>query len=231
MSEKQLAGEKAAEFILDGMIVGLGTGSTADFATRKIGERIHNGLNIKAVATSTATAQLATALNIPIVDLNKVDKIDVTIDGADEVDVTYTGIKGGGGALFFEKMVASISQKNIWVVDASKYVEQIGKFPLPVEVSPFVYTHIYNQFQDKGMKPQMRKKQKKYYLTDSGNYIIDLHLNTIKKPKEMASWLNAIPGVIAHGLFINTVDLLVIGNGPTTRIMENQRHSYKNNPL
>ncbi|QUI23003.1 ribose-5-phosphate isomerase RpiA [Vallitalea pronyensis] len=224
MSEKQLAGEKAVEFIQDGMIVGLGTGSTADFATRKIGERIHNGLNIKAVATSTATAQLATALNIPIVDLNEVDKIDVTIDGADEVDVTYTGIKGGGGALFFEKMVASISQKNIWVVDASKYVEQIGKFPLPVEVSPFVYAHIYNQFQDKGMKPQMRKQQKKYYLTDSGNYIIDLHLNTIKESKEMASWLNAIPGVITHGLFINTVDLLVIGNGSTTRIMENQRH-------
>ena len=137
MEAKRLAGEKAAEYVKDGMIVGLGTGSTAYYAIQKIGELVKQGLKIKAVATSTSSEQLARELGINLVTFAEVDSIDLTIDGADEVDPHWNLIKGGGGALLREKIVAAASKQLIVIVDESKVVAQLGKFPLPVEVVPF----------------------------------------------------------------------------------------------
>ncbi len=129
MNEKRLAAEKSTEFINNGMIIGLGTGSTVFFLVNKLAELVKNGLNIKCVSTSNQTNVLASGLGINIIDLNEVDKIDLTIDGADEVDKNLNGIKGGGGALLFEKIVAAASSKVIWIVDSKKFVNKLGKFP------------------------------------------------------------------------------------------------------
>lgn len=142
LEQKKLVGEYAANYVKDGMVVGLGTGSTVYFTIQKIGKMVKEGLSIKAVSTSSSTTVLANKLNIPLVSLNEVVGIDVTIDGADEVDGMFHGIKGGGGALLFEKIVASNSKQNIWVIDSSKYVEKLGGFLLPIEVISLGYTHI-----------------------------------------------------------------------------------------
>ena len=145
MNEKKIAAEKSIQFIKDGMTLGLGTGSTVFFLVNKLAELVKQGLNIKCVSTSNQTSELAKSLGIKIVNLNEVDHIDLTIDGADEVDKNLNGIKGGGGALLFEKIVAAASEQVIWIVDSSKYVSKLGKFPLPVEVIPFGSNHLFTE--------------------------------------------------------------------------------------
>jgi ribose 5-phosphate isomerase A len=135
MNEKKIAANYSVNFIEDGMIVGLGTGSTVAFMLQKLSERIKAGLNITAVSTSQATTKLANSFGIKLIELSDVDEIDVTIDGADEVDENLNGIKGGGGALLHEKIIASNSKQNIWIIDSSKLVKTLGKFPLPVELN------------------------------------------------------------------------------------------------
>ena len=137
MIEKKLAAEKSVDFIEDGMTIGLGTGSTVFFLVKKLAESVKAGLKVKCISTSNQTSELARSLGIQITELNEVNFIDLTIDGADEVDENLNGIKGGGGALLFEKIVAAASKKVIWVVDSSKFVKQLGRFPLPVEVISF----------------------------------------------------------------------------------------------
>ena len=137
MNLKQQAGERAVSFVEDGMLVGLGTGSTACYAIRKLGELVRQGLEIKGVCTSEQTRDLACEYGIPVVDIEDVGCIDITIDGADEVDPGGQGIKGGGGALLYEKIVASNSRQNVWVIEKRKLVQQLGAFPLPVEIMPF----------------------------------------------------------------------------------------------
>ncbi len=146
MNEKQLAAEKSVEFIKDGMTLGLGTGSTVFFLVNKLAELVKDGLKIKCVSTSNQTSELAKSLGIKITKFNEVDIIDLTIDGADEVDKNLNGIKGGGGALLFEKIVASASNQVIWIVDSSKFVKKLGKFPLPVEVIEFGSNHLLKRF-------------------------------------------------------------------------------------
>lgn len=212
MNKKKSAGEKAAEFICDGMTIGLGTGSTVQYTIYKVAELIKEGMNLKCVSTSSSTTRLAQSLGIPITPFNDIEKIDLTIDGADEVDEKLNGIKGGGGALLFEKLVAKASVKNVWVVDSTKLVKQLGKFPLPVEVVEFGSIKLINSFESKGYNPKFRMNGNELYKTDSNNNIIDLQLNVIEEPALLEKSLKELSGVVECGLFINIADVVLIGN-------------------
>lgn len=220
MNSKRLAGEKAVEFIKDGMVVGLGTGSTVYYTILKLSEEIKSGLNIKAVSTSNSTTQLAENLGINIVPLNEVDYVDLTIDGADEVDSSMNGIKGGGGALLYEKLVALSSKKVIWVVDEVKMVNMLGRFPLPVEVIPFAHRQIFKKLQNLNMNPVTRKINNKCFVTDGNHYIIDLFLEKIEKPFELENQLKLISGIIDTGLFLNVANSIVIGGKDGVRVID-----------
>jgi ribose 5-phosphate isomerase A len=167
MKAKRLTGEKAAEYIEDGMIIGLGTGSTAYYAVKKVGELVRDGLKIKAVPTSKETAELAAAEGINLVELADVEGLDLTIDGADEVDPDFNLIKGGGGALLREKIVASATDKLVIVVDESKLVEHLGAFPLPVEVTPFSWQYTQRMIEKFSCSSEIRRKESKStWITD-----------------------------------------------------------------
>ena len=222
MLEKQAAAEKAIEFVKNGMIVGLGSGSTATFFTKKLGEEVKNGLKIQGVSTSNATTNLALSLKIPLLSIEEVREIDLTVDGADEIDPKFNGIKGGGGALLFEKIVASISKKIIWVVDSSKLVKKLGKFPLPVEVVPFGYTHTLEILKKEGFNPSIRMKDGEITFSDGNNLIIDLDLKKIDNPIESEKKIKSILGVIETGLFANTPDMVIVGENSNIRILENK---------
>lgn len=214
MNQKKLVGDKAATFVEDNMVLGLGTGSTAVYMVKAVAKRAkEEGLNLTCVSTSIATRKLATDLGLNVVDLSEVDSIDLTIDGADEVSKDFQGIKGGGGAHLFEKIVAENSKKNIWIVDESKDVEVLGAFPLPVEVVPFGYELLLQKFKEKGYEPVLRVTESgPIFETDSGNYILDLHLEKIENPKSLAQELKAQTGVVEHGLFIDIVDQVILSN-------------------
>lgn len=218
MNEKQLAAEKSIEFIKDGMIVGLGTGSTVFFLVNKLAESVKQGLNITCVSTSNQTSELAKSLGIKILNLNDVDQIDLTIDGADEVDKNLNGIKGGGGALLYEKIVANASQKVIWIVDSSKFVEKLGRFPLPVEIISFGSKQLFNRFDELGFRPQIRKNGNNNFITDSGNLIVDLHLNEINDAIILERQIKLMHGVVEVGLFNNIADTVIVGKEKSTEI-------------
>jgi ribose 5-phosphate isomerase A len=217
--EKELAGSKVSDFVKDGMILGLGTGSTFYYAIKKIGEMVKEGLKLKAVSTSSSTDKLAKSLNIPLLSIDDVDEIDLTIDGADEVDPNFNGIKGGGGALLFEKVVAKSSKQNLWVVNSAKMVKKLGAFPLPIEVVPFALNRVYKKFEKLGYNPTIRMKGEKKYLTDSGNNIVDLRLGVIEDPYKMEIELNMTPGVVENGLFLDVVDIVIVGRGNTVEVI------------
>ncbi len=223
MIEKKLAAEKSTEFIENGMILGLGTGSTVLFMLNKLGEMVKQGLEIKCISSSLQTTRIAKNLSIPLINIDEVDKIDLTIDGADEVDGNLNGIKGGGGALLFEKIVATISNKNIWIVDSSKFVKKLGKFPLPVEVIPFASNYLIKKFNNSGFNPVIRKKDNHIYHTDSGNEIIDLHLKEIKDSLTLEKEIKMLSGVVEVGLFNNIADMVIIGRGNSTEILSRKK--------
>ncbi|SDW03569.1 ribose-5-phosphate isomerase RpiA [Paenibacillus sp. CF384] len=208
---KRAAAEQAAAYIRDGMIVGLGTGSTAYWAIQKIGKQVKEGLSIQAVATSIESENLAKELGIPILSIAEVDSIDLTIDGADEVDNSWNLIKGGGGALLREKIIASASKELIIIVDESKQVSQLGKFPLPVEVVQFGYELSQRRLGKLGCVPQLRMSKDKPFITDNGNYIVDCHFETIVHPGELHTAINMIPGVVDNGLFIKLATKVIVG--------------------
>jgi ribose 5-phosphate isomerase A len=219
LDPKVLAGRKATEFIKDGMIVGLGTGSTAYHTIIRVGELITEGLKIRAVCTSLKTCELACSLNIPCLPLDEVKCIDLTIDGADEIDPAGNGIKGGRGALLYEKIVASNSKQNIWVISDHKLVETLGAFPLPVEVIPLGYTMLLRRFEELGFNPVLRKTDNEVFITDSRNYIIDLYLESIVDPYETGRLLKTFPGVVEHGLFLDTVNTAIAASETTARVI------------
>ncbi|MBM6614599.1 ribose-5-phosphate isomerase RpiA [Desemzia sp. RIT804] len=221
MDLKQMVGEKAAEFVKDGMVVGLGTGSTAYYMVEAIGKRVKEGLNIIGVTTSNRTQEQAEALGIPLKSVDEIDRIDITIDGADEISQAYQGIKGGGAAHLFEKIVADNSDKVIWIVDDSKMVEELGAFPLPVEVIPYGSQQLYRLFEDKGYKPTFRQDtNEELLMTDAGHYIIDLHMERIERPHELAEWLDGLTGVVEHGLFLDRVNTIIVGSESGVEIIE-----------
>ncbi|NQX63377.1 ribose-5-phosphate isomerase RpiA [Paenibacillus qinlingensis] len=211
MEAKRAAAELAITEIRDGMIVGLGTGSTAYWAIQGLGVRVQNGLHIQAVATSVASENLAKELGIPLIPFADISEIDVTIDGADEVDTAWHLIKGGGGALLREKIVAFSSKKLIIVVDESKVVPQLGAFPLPVEVVKFGYELTIRKLQALGCEPKVRTADHQPFVTDNGNYIIDCHFGSIPNPAELHQVINGIPGVVENGLFIGMASQVIVG--------------------
>ncbi|MGX7025770.1 ribose-5-phosphate isomerase RpiA [Vagococcus hydrophili] len=213
MNLKKMVGIESAKYVKDGMTVGLGTGSTAFFMVEEIGRRMREeGLSITGVTTSNATEKQASELGIPLKSIDEVDHVDVTIDGADEISNDYHGIKGGGAALLFEKIVATYSNKTIWIVDESKMVEHLGAFPLPVEVIPYGSDQLVRLFNSKGYNPKIRRQDNgNPLLTDSKNYIIDLYLEKIENPKDLATWLDHQVGVVEHGLFLDMATTVIIG--------------------
>ena len=217
---KFVAAKRACEFVEDGMKLGLGTGSTAEWMVRCLADRIDKeGLRVKGVPTSNRTADLAKKLGIETISLNQAGQLDLTIDGTDEFDENLNLVKGGGGALLQEKVVAAASDKMIVIADTGKSVNQLGKFPLPVEVIGFginssqslIEKLLHSQDIDQSMI-KTRMSNNLPFATDEGNYIIDLHLGRIGDPATLHVTLNQVPGVVENGLFLNMCDLILIGD-------------------
>lgn len=220
---KKVAGEKAAELIRPGMVVGLGTGSTAYWAIQKIGAMVKEGLKIRAIATSEASAELARELGITLTTFAETQHIDIDIDGADEISERLDVIKGGGGALLREKIVAYHSKQLVVIADEHKYVPVLGKFPLAVEVIPFGWEATSFKLQNLGCKPVLRKKENSIFITDNGNYIIDCSFGTIKDPQEINNAIDGIPGVVETGLFVQMVHTIVLGyEDGSTKVLQRQ---------
>jgi ribose 5-phosphate isomerase A len=212
MNAKQIAAEHAITYIQSGMTIGIGTGSTSEFAIEAIGRKVQEGLSIKAVASSIRSEELARGAGIMLIPFSEVKTIDLYIDGADEIDAELNLIKGGGGALLREKIIAFNSKEFIVIVDSTKLVRQLGKFHLPVEVIPFAVELTMQQLQKLGCTTAMRRTNENLFISDNRNFIIDCDFKQIQKPGELQHTLSAIPGVVEHGLFPNTmVSKVVIG--------------------
>jgi ribose 5-phosphate isomerase A len=218
---KKLAAAKAVDYIRGGMTLGLGTGSTAYWAIQGIGEQVKNGLSVRAIATSIQSESLALELGIPIVPFSEIDHLDITIDGADEVDEGLNLIKGGGGALLREKIVASATRFYIIIVDESKLVRQLGRFPLPVEVAPFGWELTFRRLEGLGGTPRRRMAGDVPFLTDNQHYILDTSFGLVSDPARLHAQVSAITGVMEDGFFIDMADIVIAGlaNGDT-RVLE-----------
>ena len=218
---KFVAAKRATQYVESGMKVGLGTGSTAAWLVRCLGDMVQNeGLRIKGVPTSTRTANLARDVGIEVISLDEAKWLDVTIDGADEFDPNLNLIKGGGGAHLQEKIVATASDQMVVITDATKQVETLGAFPLPLEVIPFGWQTTKTLVEEVligmdvlGRSTSLRMNGEAPFITDEGNHILDLHLNRIGNPRQLSLVLNQIPGVVENGLFIDICDAVVIGYG------------------
>lgn len=211
--EKQIAARAAVELVEAGSTVGLGSGSTAAYAVRFLAERVRQGLNIVGIPTSQQTQHLAEQLGIPLAALEDHPKIDIDIDGADEIDPELNLIKGGGGAFLREKIIASASRRFIVIADSAKQVKRLGKFPLPVEVVPFAQSLIKPQIEALGAKVALRSyAYGNPYVTDEGHHILDCTFGVIPDPPGLAEKLRCIPGVVEHGLFIGMAELALIGS-------------------
>ena len=210
---KKQAGEEAVRHIKDGMIVGLGTGSTVEYFLRELGKQVKNGLKIQGIPTSVHTKRIAKDENIPLTTIEEHPKIDVTVDGADEVDSFLNLIKGGGGALVREKIIAFNSKKVIIIIDDSKIVKALGiDFPLPVEVVKFAWTSTRKTLEEFGCEATLREVMEgEPFITDNGNYILDCEFEPIEDPEQLHVNLNNIPGVVENGLFIGLVDEVIVG--------------------
>jgi ribose 5-phosphate isomerase A len=221
---KYVAARRAVEFVEDGMRVGLGTGSTAAWMVRCLGELVRDeGMMITGVATSTRTADLAREVGVTVKTLDEVRWLDLTIDGTDEYDPNLNLIKGGGGALLHEKVVATASDQMIVIADPTKQVDTLGAFPLPVEVIPFgwqttkaLIEEMLSNLDVLGRSASLRLSGSEPFRTDEGNFILDLHLRRIAQPAQLSLVLNQIPGVVENGLFLDICDVLVIGNADGT---------------
>lgn len=222
MEQKRIAGEKAAEYIKDGMTVGLGTGSTAYYMVEAVGKLVASGVKLRAVPTSKATEAQAQRLGIPLVSIDEVESLDLAIDGVDEIDPQFNAIKGGGGALFREKVVASSAKEVIWIMDESKLVDAIGAFPLPIEILPYGYTHVLRKMEAAGLHPVLRVKDGKTFVTDNGNYIADLHIIPPMNIADVAAKLHGMVGVLETGLFLNMCKRIVIGTDSGVKVIENE---------
>ncbi len=213
-NEKELAGRAAAELVVSGNVVGLGTGSTAYFALVALGERVKSGLKIVGIPTSDATAELARAVGIPLSTLDEHPEIDIAIDGADEIDPHLRLIKGGGGALLREKIIAAASKKMVVVADSSKVVSVLGRFPLPVEIIPFASAVLEKKITALGATCKLRTRSDgSAFVTDEGHHILDCSFGKIADPPALARALNDMPGVVEHGLFIGIAKVAIVGKG------------------
>jgi ribose 5-phosphate isomerase A len=224
---KRQAAARALTEVRDGMKLGLGTGSTAKHFVELLGDRVRAGLNVVGVPTSEATRADALHCGIALTTLDAIDRLDLTIDGADEIDGALNLIKGGGGALLREKIVAAASDRMIVIADESKWVEALGRFPLPVEVIPFglaaTQRAMADAFAESGVSGPMvvrKGKEGHVFVTDGGHWIVDAHLGRIEDAPRLANLLNAIPGVVEHGLFIGLTCTVVLAGAQGIRVVE-----------
>ncbi|MBB6732189.1 ribose-5-phosphate isomerase RpiA [Cohnella zeiphila] len=217
---KKIAAEKAVEWVEDGMTIGLGTGSTAYWAILRIAERVREGLTVRAAASSIRSEQLAREHGIPLVSLDEIDRFDLTIDGADEADDRLNLIKGGGGALLREKVLAASSDRFVVIVDESKRVRTLGAFPLPVEIVPFGSRLTLNALKALDGNPAVRMDGDRPYVTDNGNWIADCRFGTIDDPEQLSVRLNRIPGVVENGLFVGMTSAVVVGTAGGAIVLE-----------
>jgi ribose 5-phosphate isomerase A len=220
VDKKKAAAERAVDFVQSDMVVGLGTGSTAYFAIEALGKRVKEGLKIVGVATSSSTEQLAKKFGVPLTTLDEVKQIDVTIDGADEVDPNFNLIKGMGGALLREKVVAYASLEEIIIVDDSKIVDVLGiRSPLPIEVAPFGHKLTKNALEGLGCQARLKGGEKPF-ITDNGNLIYECKFERIEDPEFLELEIHLIPGVVESGLFIDLATKVVIGQESGTQLRE-----------
>ena len=212
--EKEAAARASLQFVKDGQVVGLGTGSTAAFFIKLLGEQVQNGLRVRGIPTSTRSRDLALSLGIPLTTLDECQEIAVTVDGADEVDPQLRLIKGGGGALLREKIVASATKQLVIVADASKQVPVLGRFPLPVEVIRFAQALVAKRIAALGAQVQLRTEPDGTpYVTDERNHILDCSFGQIPDADGLAQELSAMPGVVEHGLFIGMAGVALFARG------------------
>jgi ribose 5-phosphate isomerase A len=212
--EKEAAARASLQFIQDGQVVGLGTGSTAAYFIKLLAEKVRNGLRIRGIPTSVRSLELAQSLSIPLTTLDECQEIDVTVDGADEVDPQLRLIKGGGGAMLREKIVASATKELVIVADASKQVPVLGKFPLPVEVIRFAQALVAKRIRELGADVQIRTgTDGKPYVTDERNHILDCRFGQIPDANGLARKLSDMPGVVEHGLFIGMASVALFARG------------------
>lgn len=221
MDKKKIAGEKAAEYVKDGMTLGLGTGSTAFYAVNAVGELVKKGMKLQAVPTSKATEAQARELGIPLLTIDEVDHIDLAIDGVDEIDPAFNAIKGGGGALYREKVVATLADEVVWIMDDSKLVEHIGAFHLPVEIAQYGSKQAMAKMAEYGWNPVLRVRDGKTFVTDNGNFIADLHLGAGFDIEDVYSKLSGMLGVLEHGLFLNMCKRIIVGTDEGVQVTEN----------
>lgn len=225
-SDKELAARRAVEYVVGGMVVGLGTGSTADFAIRALGERARSeGLDIRCVPTSVASARLGEEVGLSVCSLEDNPAVDLTIDGADEFDPGLDLIKGLGGALLREKIVAGASAREVIIVDASKRVERLGtRSPLPVEVVPFAWTLSRMRLMELAPRAELRRdREGRRFTTDNGNFILDCHFpEGIADPAAAERRIDEIPGVVENGLFIGLADTVIVGDDGRCQVLERQ---------
>ncbi len=214
------AAQAALEFVKDGMVVGLGTGSTSAHFVRLLGERVRQGLRVKGVPTSEATRNLAEQVGVPLLEISQVTALDVDVDGADEVDPQFQLIKGGGGALLREKIVAAASAEMVVIADEGKWVETLGKFPLPVEVTRYGFAltleRVRAALRETGCAGdevvlRVSGKANEPVITDGGNYILDAHAKRISDAQKLGDALKRIAGVVEHGLFIGLSRTVILG--------------------
>lgn len=214
------AAQAALAYIKDGMVVGLGTGSTSAHFVRLLGDRVRQGLRVKGVPTSEATRNLAEQVGVPLIEISQVNSIDVDVDGADEIDPQFRLIKGGGGALLREKIVAAASKRMVVIADEAKWVETLGAFPLPVEVTRFGFAltaqRIHEALQATGcdgaeVALRVSGKANEPVITDGGNYIIDAHTKRIPDADVLGAALKNIAGIVEHGLFLGLAHVVILG--------------------
>ncbi len=212
--EKEAAARASLQFVKDGQVVGLGTGSTASYFIKLLGEQVKQGLRIRGIPTSDRSRELALSLGIPLITLDDCQEIAVTVDGADEVDPQLRLIKGGGGALLREKIVASATKKMVVVADASKQVQRLGRFPLPVEVIKFAQALVAKRIAAMGAKVSIRTNPEgKPFVTDENNHILDCRFGEIRDADALARELSGMPGVVEHGLFIGMASVVLFARG------------------
>ena len=222
--EKEAAARASLEYIKDGHVVGLGTGSTAAYFIKLLGEKVKNGLRIRGIPTSVRSEELARSLGIPVITLDDSQEIDVTVDGADEVDPELRLIKGGGGAALREKIVASATKQLVIVADASKRVQRLGKFPLPLEVIRFAQPLVAKRIAALGASVQLRRNADGTpYVTDENNHILDCRFGEIRDPDHLARKLSDMPGVVEHGLFIDMASVALFAQGSEIEELKRKR--------